>query len=73
MVHTDDRSALLEVARQLDVVEEFGDHISVSKISAPIFFYLIIILQLSFAAALNYILDALRTGKNNKLTLKIFS
>jgi origin recognition complex subunit 4 len=47
IVHTDDRLALLEIARQLDVEDELGERIS-----------------LSFAAALNYLLEALRSGSH---------
>lgn len=61
-VHTNDRIALLEIARQLDVEEELGEHISVLNEKYCMFLQWNIFPQLSFAAALNYLLDGLRSG-----------
>ena len=66
MVHTDDRLALLEVARQLDIEEELGECASVCLMKNPIIIIHVrpnSLSQLSFAAALNYLLEALRSGR----------
>lgn len=64
LLHTDDRLALLAIARQLNVEELLGDqNVTVSKILD--FFFendFVFLIQLSFAAALNYLLEVLGSG-----------
>ena len=75
LVHTDDRLALLEIVKQLDVKEDFGDKITVryhlsddkyvcllKNVTSMRLSYM----QLSFSGLLEYLLQALREGINLK-------